>query len=121
VYPLLNAIIEQEGSAFQRIEHRWRPQSLLMLAQVRLLTRDLERRYSLLSAAEPEFGKLQRRDIYITLVRRMRLWVRQASFTWKADHLQFIQAVAFFYRDYGHVLRLLKIDSQRGQLADQPS
>ncbi len=120
-YALLNEIVEQEGSDFQRITNRWRPHDLLMLPQVRLLLRDIERRFNRLSQAEVEFSKLERRDIYITLVRRMRLWVRQASFTWKSDHLQFLQAIASFYRDYGRVLRLLKFDSARGRLADQPS
>lgn len=117
---LLRQIIEQEGSDFQRIDQRWRPRELLLLPQVRLLLRDIERRFDLLSEAEGELATLDRRDIYITKVRRMRLWVRQASFTWKSDHLQFIQAVALFYKDYGHVLRLLKFDALRGRL-DQPS
>lgn len=118
---LLNEIIEQEGSDFQRLTNRWRPTDLLFLPQVRIILRDIESRFKRLSEAEPELSQLDRRDIYITLVRRMRLWVRQASFTWKADHLQFIQAIASFYRDYGRVLRLLKFDAQRGRLAGQPS
>lgn len=120
-YPLLNEIVGQEGSDFQRIENRWRPKHLLLLPQVRLLLRDVDRRFDQLSAAEPELETLDRANIYITLVRRMRIWVRQASFTWKSDHLQFIQAIGSFYKDYGNVLRLLKFDAQRGRLANQPS
>lgn len=119
-HALLRQIIEQEGSDFQRLTNRWRPRDLLFLPQVRLLLRDVEAKFELLSQAEPEFGTLDRRDLYLTIVRRMRLWVRQASFTWKSDHLQFLQAVASFYKDYGRVLRLLKLDAQRGLLADQP-
>lgn len=119
-FVLLNEIIEQEGSDFQRLTNRWRPTDLLLLPQVRIILNDIEGRFHQLSQAEPEFSQLDRRDIYITLVRRMRLWFRQASFTWKSDQLQFIQAIASFYRDYGKVLRLLKFDAQRGRL-DQPS
>ena len=117
-YALLRRIVDLEGTAFQQIEHRWRPQNLLMQAQVRVLIHDIERRFERLSEAEGEFATLDRRDIYIKLLRRMRLDVRLASFTWKADQLRFIQAVAQFYTDYGAVLRLLKTDFYRGRLAD---
>jgi hypothetical protein len=120
-YPLLTEIIGQEGSDFQRIENRWRPKNLLLLPQVRLLLRDVDRRFDQLSTAEPELETLDRANIYITLVRRMRIWVRQASFTWKSDQLQFLQAVGSFYKDYGNVLRLLKFDAQRGRLANPSS
>lgn len=118
-YPLLKQLVEQEGPAtFQRIDQRWRPSDLLMLPQVRLLLRDIERRYDLLAEAEPEFKKLNRSDLYITMVRRMRLWVRRATFTWKSDQLTFIQLVAKFYKDYGQILRLLKYEQLRGRFAD---
>jgi len=87
---------------------------------VRLVLRDIEQRYYALSAAEDEFSTLERRNIYVTLVRRMRLWVRQASFTWKSDQIAFLQAVTSFYQDYGNILRRLKIEMLRGRLADQP-
>lgn len=119
-YALLNEIIEQEGSDFQRLNNRWRPTDLLQSQQVRLLLRDLEAKFNLLSQAEGEFATLDRRDIYITIIRRMRLWLRQARFSWKSDHLQFIQAIASFYRDYGRILRLLRIDAQRGRLTEGP-
>lgn len=117
-YPLLKQLVEQEGRTFQRIDQRWRPSDLLMLPQVRLLLRDIERRYDLLAEAEPEFKKLSRSDLYITMVRRMRLWVRRATFTWKSDQLTFIQLVAKFYKDYGQILRLLKYEQLRGRFAD---
>lgn len=118
---LLRRIVEQEGTAFQQIEHFWRPQNLLMSAQVRVLIHDIERRFERLSEAEGEFETLDRADKYIKLLRRMRLDVRAATFSWKANQLRFIQAVTQFYSDYGAVLRLLKQDQQRGILAGQPS
>lgn len=59
---------------------------------------------------------LDRGSLYVKYLTRMRFYVRQAHFTWKADQLVFIRAVAAFYSDYGAVLRLLKEDSQRGKL-----
>jgi hypothetical protein len=120
-HTLLRRIVEQEGTSFQQIEHFWRPQNLLMSAQVRVLIHDIERRFERLSEAEGELETLDRADKYIKLLRRMRLDVRTATFTWKANQLRFIQAVTQFYSDFGAVLRLLKQDQQRGLLADQPS
>ena len=114
---LLHEIIDQEADDFQRLSNRWRPRDLLMFQQIRLVLKDIQDRQALLTKAEPEFNGLDRKDIYITLVRRMRLWVRQALFTWKSDQLQFIQAIASFYKDYGRVLRYLKMDAQRGKIS----
>jgi hypothetical protein len=115
-FPLLRQLIDREGDAFMQIENRWRPRNLLMGAQVRVLIHDLEHRFEHLSEAEPELDKLDRRDRYIKFLRRMRLDLRTATFTWKADQLRFIQAVTQFYSDYGAILRLLKFDLLRGQL-----
>ena len=120
-YALLRRLIEQEGRSFQQIENRWRPHNLLMLPQVRAIIHDIERRYELLSEAENELTTLVRSPVYVKLVRRMRLFVREATFTWKADQLRFLQAVSHFYSDYGAILRLLKLDLEQGRLADQPS
>ncbi len=102
-----------------RIENRWRPVDLLFLQQVRSLLRDIGERYSFLSAAEGELRSLDRADRYIKHLTRMRLWLRRATYAWKADQLVFIQSVAGFYTDYGAVLRLLKIDEARGLFADR--
>ncbi len=89
-----------------------------MGTQVRALIRDIESRFERLSEAESEFTLLDRRDLYIKHLRSMRLHVRAAVFSWKADQLKFIQAISHFYSDYGAVLRLLKFDLLRGRLVD---
>lgn len=119
-HALLRRIVELESTAFQQIENRWRPHNLLMLPQVRAIINDIERRYERLSEAETELATLVRSALYVKLVRRMRLFVREATFTWKADQLRFLQAVSHFYSDYGTILRFLKHDFQEGRLADQP-
>ena len=119
-YRFLPWILEQEGSDFQHITQRWRPTGLLMLAQVRALLKDMQQRYDHLAAAQEELQSLDRADKYIGNMHRMRLWMRQANFQWKADQLRFIQAAAGFYMDYGAILRLLKIDQSRGLFADKP-
>jgi len=83
---------------------------------MRAIIHDLEARFDRLSEAEDEFSSLDRRDVYIKLLRRMRLDLRTALFTWKADQLRFLQAVTQFYSDYGAILRLLKIDVLRGRI-----
>jgi hypothetical protein len=120
-YALLRRIVDREGYHFQQIEDKWRPQDLILLPQVRLILQDIERRYNHLSAAEDELSTLIRAPVYIKLVRRMRIQVRDANFAWKADQLKFIQSVSHFYSDYGTILRLLKRDLEQGRLADQPS
>ena len=119
-FQLLRQLIDREGDAFMQIENRWRPRDLLMSSQVRVLIHDLERRFERLSEAEEELDKLDRRDTYIKYLRRMRLDLRAATFTWKADQLRFVQVISQFYSDYGAILRLLKFDLLRGQLG-QPT
>lgn len=118
-YPLLQWILDQEGPDFQTVQNRWRPVDILFLQQVRALLADMERRYKRLEGARPELETLERSERYTKLLTRMRLWLRQASYNWKANHLIFIQAVAGFYSEYGILLRYLKFDQTRGRLADR--
>ena len=115
--PLLNRIVEQEGSQWQQVSYRWRPIHLLFFQQERLLIHDMVRRYRLLEEAEPEIRTLNRADKYITKITRMRLLLRHAHFSWRANHLTFLEAVAGFYTEYGAVLWLLKTDQARGALS----
>lgn len=113
---LLQRLVEKEGDEFQRIENRWKPTSLLYGSQVRALLRDLEAKFDRITEAAPELSTLDRRDTYTKLLHRLRLDLRQALFTWKADQLHFLQAITQFYTNYGVILRLLKFDLLRGQL-----
>jgi hypothetical protein len=74
-------------------------------------------RHRRLVVAEDEIRTLNRADKYIAKITRMRLWLRQAHFAWKANHLVFLDSVANFYTDYGAILWLLKTDQARGALA----
>jgi hypothetical protein len=85
-----------------------------MVQQVRILLKDMGSRFEQLSAAQEELATLDRADRYIKYLSRMRLWLRQANFMWKADQLTFLKAVAGFYADFGSILRLLKLDQARG-------
>lgn len=118
-YPLLLWILDEEGPEFQSVQNRWRPSQLLFLQQVRVLLQDMERRYHKLEAARPEIETLERAPRYIKCLTRMRLWLRQSYYTWKANQLVFLQAVAGFYSEYGSLLRFLKFDQTRGRLADR--
>lgn len=73
------------------------------------------KRYAQLSEALDELASLDRADRYVKLLRRMRVWYRQANFFWRGDQLTFLRAVAGFYSDYGAILRLLKQDYDRGK------
>jgi hypothetical protein len=118
-YLLLPWIIEQEGKDFQQIDYRWRPTSLLMVQQVRILLKDMRARYEHLDGAREEMATLIRADKYVKFLSRMRLWLRQAHIVWKSNQLAFLQATEGFYTDYGAVLRLLKYDEARGQFTDR--
>lgn len=118
-YPLLLWILNEEGSEFQSVQNHWRPTHLLFLQQVRALLRDMERRYQRLQAARPEMETLERGPRYIKCLIRMRLWLRQAYYTWKTNQLVFMQAVSGFYSEYGALLRFVKFDQTRGRLADR--
>jgi hypothetical protein len=116
-YSLLKWIIRQEAGQFQQVTNRWRPTDLLMVQQEKRFLEDMVNRHRHLVAAEDEIRTLNRADKYIRKITRMRLWLRQAHFAWKANHLAFLEAVAGFYTDYGAVLWLLKNDQARGVLS----
>lgn len=119
-YRLLPAILEQEGSQFYNISHRWQPKNLIPDPYRRNLLKDAARRFKALSEAEGELRTLDRAHEYVQILRRMRLSTRVAQFAWKYDDLKFLESIASFFTDYGTVLRLLKIDSARGRLNDNP-
>jgi len=87
-----------------------------MVQQEKRMLADMSQRYHHLDVAEDEIRTLNRADKYIQKIIRMRLWLRQAHYAWKANHLAFLEAVAGFYTDYGAVLWLLKNDQARGIL-----
>lgn len=87
-----------------------------MVQQEKRFLDDMVRRHRHLVAAEDEIRTLNRADKYIAKITRMRLRLRQAHFSWKANHLVFLDAVASFYTEYGGVLWLLKTDQARGAL-----
>ena len=111
-FQVLPQVLEQES--FQRIDRRWRPTDLFLVQQVRLLLKDMGMRYDRLASAQSELLTLVRGDVYIKLLRRMRIWLRSAMFNWRADHLRLAQAIGGFYGDYGTILRLLKNEQARG-------
>lgn len=63
---------------------------------------------------------LDRSVLYLNALRRMRVAMRQAQFSWGVDDLKFMQSLSDFFSDYGTVLQHLKIDQARGQFKDQP-
>jgi len=91
------------------------PQQLVQLHQAKSFLNDMASRYAQLAEALDELASLDRADRYLKLLRRMRIWFRQANFFWRGDQLTFIRAVAGFYSDYGAILRLLKQDHDRGK------
>lgn len=109
-------ILDGEANAFQKIDRRWRPVALVPVQFRGKLLADVKARYVELEAARPELATLDRADIYIKYLYRMRLAVRQARFSWRFDDLSFIQAISDFYTAYGSVLRLLAVDKARGRL-----
>lgn len=114
-YDLLPWILQQEAKAFQRIENQWRPSDLLPEIQSKLLMNGLVKKYEYLSAATDELSSLDRADIYHRLLKQMGLNVRKALYFRRSNQVAFLQSVAEFYTDFGRVLRLLKIDDQRGK------
>lgn len=119
-YRLLPWILEQEGDSFQKLDRHWRPQNLLFVRQSQLLLKDMQRRYRYLSEAQDELERLDRANVYVQLLTRMRIRLRQAGYVWKLDHLRFMQSVASFYSDYGAIMRLLKIEQSRGRFKEPP-
>lgn len=80
----------------------------------------MARRYNFLVAAQVEFQKLDRADVYLSLVRKSKLVLRRAFYVYRMNHLAFLVAVSEFYSAYGQILRFLKIDMARGKLPPEP-
>lgn len=118
-YVHLPKILDQEGSQWVRIDRTWRPKELIPDPYRRNLLKDAQGRYNQLALAEPEFKTLQRASAYIKILRRMRFDIRKAQFSWRADDLKFLTAIANFFQDYGTVLRYLKEDQARGRLSNE--
>lgn len=91
------------------------PKTLVNFNQAKASLNDMGTRYTQLLEASDELSSLDRADRYIKILRRMRVWIRQANFFWRGDQLTFLRAVAGFYSDYGAILRLLKQDYDRGK------
>lgn len=117
-YKYIPWILEQEGSTFQAVHQRWRPTDLFLLRQVQLILKDIRSRYGNLELARDEFRLLENASKYFKYMQRMRIWVREAGFAWKADQLRFLKSISGFYSDYGAVLRLLKTDQVRGKFTN---
>jgi hypothetical protein len=115
-FRLLPSLLKQEGSDFYRIDRRWQPKDLIPTYYSRNLLDEVEGRYRLLDAAEDEFQKLDRADKYIRILKRVRLTIKRAKFSWRSDNLIFLQSIAEFYQDYGTILQMLKTDQSRGRL-----
>lgn len=111
----------EEGSEFQSVHQRWRPQDLFLMRQIQLILKDMATRQRRIEQAEDEFNTLEYAAKYVEYIRKMRLSVRQAHFSWRADHLQFLKGVADFYSDYGNLLRLLRMDQLRGKFSEPAS
>jgi hypothetical protein len=118
-YPVLNKVLDQEGTRFHRVGDRWQPQDLIPDPYRRNLLLDAQERYELLKKAEDELQSLERAYLYVKILKRMYLTIRRAQFAWRVSDLDFIEAIAEFFTDYGTVLRNLKFDRRRGRLGDQ--
>lgn len=79
------------------------------------MLKDVQARFTRLEEAESEFQTLDRATLFLTVLRRMRLTVRDAKFAWRTDDLKFIESISNFYTDYGTILRNLKIEQARGR------
>ena len=118
-YHYIPWILEQEQEVdFQSLNQRWRPHNLLQVNQVHILLKDIRSRLQNLELARDELVTLVYAPKYVKYLKRMSLWVRDAGFSWQADQLKFLKSVSGFYSDYGAVLRLLKVDQQRGQFTE---
>ena len=115
-HPILQGIVEQEGSDFYRLDRKWQPKNLLPNVFRRNALKDSINRLNRLEDAMPELETLDRAPLYIKLVTRMRRHVKRAQFAWRTDDLVFLKEIAEFFSDYGIVLQNLKIDQARGRL-----
>ena len=115
-YHYIPWILEQEeGTEFKTVHQKWRPRDLFLMRQIQLILKDIQSRQANLELAEDEFKTLEFAAKYIKYLRRMRIWVREAGFAWRADQLRFLKSVSGFYSDYGAILRLLRMDQLRGK------
>lgn len=120
-YRLLPWILEQEGSDFYRGTRRWQPKDLIPDPYRRNLLKDTQAKLNRLSEAEDELQTLARPDLFIGILKDLRLAVRRAQFAWRTDDLKFLEAIAEFYSKYGTVLRNLQHERARGRFeADEP-
>lgn len=118
-YEILPKVLKQEGSHFYQVDRKWQPKDLIPDPYRRNLLKDAQERFEKLSAAEREFRTLDRANKYIQILRRMRLTIKDAQFSWRTDDLKFLAAIASFFQDYGTVLRFLKEDNARGHLKNE--
>lgn len=112
----LQQILENEGTSFYKVYHRWQPKNLIPDPYRRNLLKDAQERFNRLSEAEDEMKGLIRGPLYLQILYRMRLTIRQAQFAWRTDDLKFLTKISDFFSDYGVVLQNLKIDQARGRL-----
>ena len=119
-YSILPELLGEEGPDFYRINRRWQPKDLLVDPYRRNLLLDAQARHSRIREAEDELQTLDRAPLYLRILKRMRLTLRRAQMSWRADDLVFIQAISEFFSDYGTILQNLKIDQARGKF-EEPS
>ncbi len=115
----LPKVLKQESGQFFRIDRKWQPKGLIPDPYRRKLLKDVQERYNQLTKAEDEFRSLDRAHLYIQILRRMRLTVKDAQFAWRTDDLKFLESIANFFTDYGTLLRTLKEDEARGLLSQK--
>jgi hypothetical protein len=118
-YLVLPKLISQEGDAFYRITYRWKPKGLIPEPYRRTLLVDTQKKFELLTEAEPEISTLNYSDRYFKILRTMRLQLRKAHFAWRSDDLEFLNQLGGFYSGYGIILRYLKLEQQRGRFEQQ--
>jgi hypothetical protein len=118
-YELLPKVLKQEGSDFYNTDKKWQPKDLIPDPYRRNLLKDAQGRFKDISQAEREFRTLERAPMYVQILRRMRLTIKDAQFAWRTDDLKFLAAIASFFSDYGTMLRFLKYDEARGRLKNQ--
>lgn len=116
-FVLLPQILDQLGGQFYRVDRTWQPKDLIPDPYRRGLLKNVQENYNQLTAAEDEFRALQRAHLYIQIIRRMRLTVKDAQFSWRTDDLKFLESIASFFTDYGILIRTLKEDEARGKLS----
>jgi hypothetical protein len=118
-YHYIPWLLEQDdASEFQSVHQNWRPRNIFLMRQVQLILKDMQSRQDSLELARDEFKTLEYAPKYLKYLLRMRIWLREANFAWRADQLRFLKSVAGFYSDYGAILKLLKFDQLRGKFTE---